>query len=50
MTKVFNLLLVTGDNIIRPLCIALPPISGYIKYVDDGGKESLLKLKMIAYW
>ena len=27
------------DDIIRPLCITLPQISGYIKYFDDGGKN-----------
>ena len=24
------------DNIVRPLCIILPQMSGYIKYFDDG--------------
>ena len=27
------------DDIIRPLCIILPQMSGYIKYFDDGGKN-----------
>ena len=27
------------DDVIRPLCIILPPISGYIKYFDNGGKN-----------
>ena len=27
------------DNIIRPLCIILPLMSGYIKYFDNGGKN-----------
>ena len=27
------------DNIIRPLCIILPQMSGYIKYFDNGGKN-----------
>ena len=26
-----------NDNIIRPLCIILLQVSGYIKYFDDGG-------------
>ena len=26
------------NDVIRPLCIVLPPMSGYIKYVDNGGK------------
>ena len=34
------------DDVIRPLCIVLPQISGYIKYFDNGGKIFLLKLKM----
>ena len=27
------------DNIVRPLCIILPRISGYIKYFEDGAKN-----------
>ena len=27
------------DNVISPLCIILPPMSGYIKYFDTGGKN-----------
>ena len=27
------------SNIIRPLCIILPQMSGYIKYFDDGAKN-----------
>ena len=34
------------DDIIRPLCIILPQMSGYIKYFDNGGKICHLKLKM----
>ena len=37
------------DNIITPLCIILPQMSGYIKYFNDGGKNSLLNLKMKVY-
>ena len=33
------------DNIIRPLCIILPQMSGYIKYFDDGGKNMSLMNK-----
>ena len=29
----------TNNNIIRPLCIILPQMSGYIKYFDSGGKN-----------
>ena len=28
-----------GGNIIRPLCIILPQISGYIKYLKNGRKS-----------
>ena len=27
------------DNIVKPLCIILPQISGYIKYFENGGKN-----------
>ena len=30
------------DNIIRPLCIILPQMSGYIKYFDNGEKICIL--------
>ena len=33
------------DNIIRPLCIVLPQMSGYIKYFDDDGNNMSFKLK-----
>ena len=33
------------DNIIRPLCIILPQMSGYIKYFDNGGKNMSLMNK-----
>ena len=38
------------NDIIRPLCIVLPQMSGYIKYFDSGGKIYPLRLKMILYW
>ena len=28
-----------NDDVIQPLCVILPQISGYIKYFDDGGKN-----------
>ena len=28
-----------ADDVIRLLCIVLPPMSGYIKYFDNGGKN-----------
>ena len=33
------------DDIIRPLCITLPQMSGYIKYFDDGRKNMSFKLE-----
>ena len=33
----------TDDSIIRPLCIVLPQMSGYIKYFDNGGKNMSFK-------
>ena len=30
------------DNIIRPLCIILPQMSGFIKYFDNGENMSLM--------
>ena len=40
----------TDDNIIGPLCIVLPQISGYIKYFDIDGKNRSFKLKIVLYW
>ena len=51
-----------NDGIIKPLCVILPQMNGYIKYFDDGGKnisfatddeiwnvvKGLLKLKFAA--
>ena len=34
------------DNVIKPLCVILPQMSGYIKYSDNGEKICHLKLKM----
>ena len=28
-----------NNNVIQPLCVMLPQMSGYIKYFDDGGKN-----------
>ena len=36
-------------KIIKPSCIVLPQMTGYIKYFENGGKMSL-QLKMIMYW
>ena len=34
---------------IRPLCVILPQMSGYIKHFDNGGKTCHLKLKMRVF-
>ena len=31
-----------NNDVVQPLCVILPQISGYIKYFDDGGKNMLL--------
>ena len=28
-----------NNDVIRPLCVILPQMNGYIKYFDDGGKN-----------
>ena len=28
-----------NDGVIKPLCVILPQMNGYIKYFDDGGKN-----------
>ena len=33
------------DNVIRPLCIILPQMSGYIKYFENGGKNMSFMIK-----
>ena len=33
------------DDVIRPLCIILPQMSGYIKYFDKGGKNMSFKIE-----
>ena len=33
------------DNVIRPLYIILPQMSGYIKYFDNGGKNMSFKIE-----
>ena len=34
-----------GDDVIRPLCIALPQISGHIKYFYNGGKNISFRIE-----
>ena len=33
------------DDVIRPFCIILPQMSGYIKYFDNGGKNMSFKIE-----
>ena len=33
------------DDVIRPLCIVLPPMTGYITYFDNGGKNMPFLIK-----
>ena len=33
------------DDVIRPLCIILPKMSGYIKYFESGGKNMSFKVE-----
>ena len=28
-----------NNDVIKPLCVILPQMNGYIKYFDDGGKN-----------
>ena len=45
------------DDVVRPLCIVLPPMSGYIKYFDNGRKnmsflieDETVYLKYAEFW
>ena len=33
------------DKIVKPLCIILPQMNGYIKYFEDGGKNMSLSIE-----
>ena len=33
------------DDVIRPLCVILPQMSGYIKFFDNGGKNMSFKIE-----
>ena len=33
------------DDIIRPLCTVLPKLSGYIKYLNNGGRNMSFKIE-----
>ena len=32
----------SSECIIKPLCVILPQMNGYIKYFDDGGKNNVI--------
>ena len=34
-----------GDDVIRPLCIIIPQMGGYIKYFDNDGKNMSFKIE-----
>ena len=33
------------NDVIRPLCVILPQMSGYIKYFENGGKNMSFKIE-----
>ena len=37
------------DEIVKPLCIILPQMNGYIKYFENAGKNMSFLLKMMKY-
>ena len=38
------------DGLIKPLCIILPQMSGYIKYFENGGKNMSFLIKDDEVW
>ena len=38
------------DEIVKPLCIILPQMNGYIKYFENGGKNMSLSIKNSEVW
>ena len=38
------------DEIVKPLCIILPQMNGYIKYFDNGGKNMSFSIKNYEVW
>ena len=38
------------DEIVKPLCIILPQMSGYIKYFENGGKNMSFLIKDDEVW
>ena len=37
-------------KIVKPLCIILPQMSGYIKYFENGGKNMSFFIKVNEVW
>ena len=44
-SKVFIGYMYDNDSIVRPLCLLLPQMSGWIKYFENGGKNMGFKLE-----
>ena len=38
------------DEIVKPLCIILPQMNGYIKYFENGGKNMSFSIKDSEVW
>ena len=38
------------DEIVKPLCIILPQMNGYIKYIENGGKNMSFSIKNNEVW
>ena len=38
------------DEIVKPLRVILPPMHGYIKYFENGGKNISLSMKINEVW
>ena len=38
------------DEIVKPLCIILPQMNGYIKYLENGGKNMSFLIKNSEVW
>ena len=38
------------DEIVKPLCIILPQMNGYIKYFENGGKNMSFLIKNNEVW
>ena len=38
------------NKLVKPLCIILPQMNGYIKYFDNGGKNMSLLIKNSEAW